>query len=121
VTPFVATQRQSASVPAMTFAQVTHAVSASTLWEARAGRFVYSRDDDPSSGDRVTPNRFDRRTGVSSGNVPSFGALTHRTTAKATLTRYQRLFSLDQLKVGTSLEWEHFQPQVIPGGISTST
>ena len=121
VTPFVATQRQSASVPTMTFAQVTHAVSASTLWEARAGRFVYSRDDDPSSGDRVTPNRFDRRTGVSSGNVPSFGALTLiRTTAKATLTRYHRgLFSLDhELKVGTSLEkGEHFQPQVIPGGV----
>ena len=52
--------------------------------------------------------------------MPSFGALTLvRTTAKATLTRYQRgVSSLDhELKVGTSLEkGEHFQPQVIPSG-----
>jgi hypothetical protein len=120
VTPFVATQRLSASVPTMTFGQLTHALSAATLWEARAGRFVYSRDDDPSSGDRTTANRFDRRTGVSSGNVPLFGALTLiRTTAKATLTHYQRgWLGLDhEWKVGTSVEkGEHFQPQVIPGG-----
>jgi Carboxypeptidase regulatory-like domain/TonB dependent receptor-like, beta-barrel len=120
VTPFVATQRLSASVPTMTFGQLTHALSAATLWDARVGRFVYSRDDDPSSGDRTTANRSDRRTGVSSGNVPVFGSLTLiRTSAKATLTHYQRgWLGLDhEWKVGTSVEkGEHFQPQVIPGG-----
>ena len=81
---------------------------------------MYSRDDDPSTGDRRRCRTDSiRRTGVSSGNVPSFGALTLiRTTAKATLTRFQRGLLLDhELKIGTSLEkGEHFQPQVIPSG-----
>ncbi len=39
--------------------------------------------------DFTTPNRFDRVTGVSSGNPPQIGSLTLiRTTAKATLSHY---------------------------------
>ena len=121
VTPFVATQRQHASVPTMTFADLRQTLSANTVWDIRVGRFVYTRHDDPSSGDRTTPNRFDRVTGVSSGNVPQFGGTTLiRTTAKATLSHYQHgLFGLEhEWKIGTSLErGEHYQPQVIPGGI----
>jgi len=121
VTPFVVTQRQHASVPTMTFGDLTHTVSANTVWDVRVGRFVYTRHDDPSSGDRTTPNRFDRVTGVSSGNAPQFGGTTLiRTTAKATLSHFQRgLFGVDQQwKIGTSVErGEHHQPQVIPGGV----
>ena len=121
VTPFAATQRQNASVPAITFGQLTHTLSPNTVWEARVGRFVYSRNDDPSTGDWTTPNRSDRVTGISSGNAPQLGSLTLiRTTAKATLSHYQRgLFGADHdWKVGTSFEkGEHYQPQIIPGGI----
>lgn len=121
VTPFVATQRQHASVPTMTFGDVRQTLSANTVWDVRVGRFVYTRHDDPSSGDRTTPNRFDRLTGLSSGNVPQFGGTTLiRTTTKATLSHYQRaLFGIEhEWKIGTSVErGEHYQPQVIPGGI----
>ena len=121
VTPFVATLRPHASVPTMTYGNLTQTLSANTLWDVRVGRFVYTRTDDPSTGDRTTPNRFDRVTGVSSGNVPQFGTTTLiRTTAKATLSHYQRgFFAVDhEWKVGTSLErGEHYQPQVIPGGV----
>ena len=121
VTPFAATQRQNASVPTMTFGQLTQTLSANTVWDARVGRFVYSRHDDPSTGDWTTPNRSDRLTGVSSGNASALGSLTLiRTTAKATLSHYQRgwLASDHEWKVGTSFEkGEHQQPQVIPGGV----
>jgi hypothetical protein len=121
VTPFIATQRTHASVPTMTFGDLTQTLSANTVWDLRVGRFVYVRHDDPSSGDLTAPNRFDRVTGVSSGNVPQFGSTTLiRTTAKATLSHYQRgPLALDhEWKIGTSVErGEHYQPQVIPGGI----
>ncbi len=121
VTPFEATQRLSASVPTMTFGHLTQTLSANTLWDVRAGRFVYSRTDAASSGDSTTPNRFDRATGVSSGNPSQVGGLTLiRTTAKATLSHYRPgLFAADhQWKVGTQIEkGEHYQPSDIPGGV----
>jgi hypothetical protein len=121
VTPFAATQRLSASVPTMTFGHLTQTLSPNTLWDVRAGRFVYSRTDAASSGDSTTPNRFDRVTGVSSGNPPQIGGLTLiRTTAKATLSHYRpAFFAADhQWKIGTQIEkGEHYQPAVIPGGV----
>jgi carboxypeptidase family protein/TonB-dependent receptor-like protein len=121
VTPFEATQRLNASVPTMTFGHLTHTLSTNTLWDARVGRFVYSRHDDPSTGDATTPSRFDRVTGVTSGNPPQIGALTLiRTTVKATLSHYSPgLFAADhQWKVGTQIEkGEHEQPAVIPSGV----
>src|SRR6202040_2743468 len=92
-----------------------------TLWDVRAGRFVYSRRDDPSTGDFTAPNHSDRLTGVSIGNAPQIGALTLiRTTVKATLSHYRPgLFAADhQWKVGTQIEkGEDSQPAVIPGGV----
>ena len=64
VKPFEATLRLHASVPAITFGHLTHTSSANTVWDVRVGRFVYSREDDPSTGDRTTPSRFDRVTSV---------------------------------------------------------
>jgi hypothetical protein len=104
---FDATQRRSASVPAMTFGDLTHTVSATTLWDVRVGRFVHARDDEPSTGDRTPPSRFDRVTGITSGAPQSFGGLTLiRTTAKATLNHYRpALVGADhQWKVGGQIE-----------------
>ncbi len=121
VTPYAATLRLDASVPSMTFGHLTHTLSSNTVWDVRVGRFGYTREDDSSTGDRTTPNRFDRITGVSSGNVQQIGGLTlNRVTAKGVLNRYQTgmLGADHQLRVGTEVErGEHHQPAVIPGGV----
>ena len=119
--PFAATLRLHASVPAMTFAHLTHTSSANTLWDLRVGRFVYSRDDDPSTGDRTTPGRMDTGTGIFSGAPQTFGGLTLiRTTAKATISRYRAgLWGVDhQWKSGVQFEQgEHRSPSIIPTGV----
>jgi hypothetical protein len=121
VKPFAATQRLHADVPAMTFGHLTHTLSANTLWDVRVGRFVFSRKDDPASGNFTIPNRSDRFTGVNSGAPQQIGALTLiRTTAKATLTHYQRglLRANHEWKVGTQVEQGlHTSPQIIPTGV----
>jgi hypothetical protein len=121
VTPFVATQRQHAQVPALSFGHLTHTLSPNTLWDVRVGRFVYTRKDDPSSGSWTTPNRFDRFTNVNSGAPQQVGGLTLiRTNAKATLNHYQgKLLGANHAwKMGTEIEkGEHRQPLIIPTGI----
>jgi hypothetical protein len=105
--PFASTLRMHASVPAINFGHLTHTSSTNTVWDVRAGRFVYSREDDPSTGNRTTPSRLDRVTGVTSGAPPQFGSLTLiRTTVKATLTHYRPdLFGADhQWKIGAQFE-----------------
>ena len=118
--PFEATLRRHASVPAMTFGHLTHTLSPNTLWDVRVGRFVYSREDDPSTSDRTTPSKADR-TGVVSGAPQSFGALNLiRTTAKATLNHYRPgLLRADhQWKIGGQVErGEHHSPDIIPTGV----
>ena len=69
VKPFEATQRRQASVPAMTFGHLTHTLSSNTVWDVRVGRFVWSQENDPSTGNRTTASRFDRVTGVFSGRA----------------------------------------------------
>lgn len=119
--PFEATSRSHASVPAITFGHLTHSVSTNTVWDVRAGRFVYSREDDPSTGNRTTVGRSDSVTGVFSGAPPTFGALTLiRTTAKATISHYRPgLLGADhQGKMGVQVErGEHESPAVIPTGV----
>jgi hypothetical protein len=121
VTPFEATTRPNTSVPTITFGHLTHTLTANTVWDVRVGRFVYSRKDDPSTGDPMASNHFDRVTGVSRGNPQLIGRLTLiRTTGKATLSHFQRgLFGVDhEWKIGTQIEkGEHDQPQLIPSGV----
>ncbi len=121
VTPFDATLRRSASVPAMTFGHLTHTLSANTVWDARVGRFVYSEEREPSTGNRTIPNRLDRATGISSGAPPQIGWLKLlRTTAKATISHYRTgLAGADhQLKMGGQLErGEQHGANVIPTGV----
>ena len=120
VTPFVATQRQSASVPTMTFAQLTHTVSANTLWER-------APDDSCIRETTIRARAIERRrtdsigvTGVSSGNAPQLRRAdahpddregdTHATTSAGCSGADH------ELKVGRSdREGRTFQPQVIPG------
>ena len=119
--PFDATLRLSAAVPAITFGHLTHTSSANTVWDVRVGRFVYSREDDPSTGDPTTPSRIDRVSALASGGPQSFGGLTLlRTTAKATLNHYRPgWLGVDhQWKIGGQLErGESHGPSLIPTGV----
>ena len=102
--PFIATQRIHASVPSMTFANLTQVLSNNTVWEARIGRFIVNQDTDPSSGDWETASRRDSVTGVVSENTPQVGAVRFdRITAKALLNRYQQqwLGADHHFRVGT--------------------
>src|SRR3954468_5001491 len=120
VKPYEATLRRHASVPAMTFAHLTHTLSSHTVWDVRVGRFVFDRKDDPSTGSVATPSRFDRVTGVFSGAPQAFGGLLlKRTTAKATVTHFQPhvLGAGHEWKIGGEIEkGEHRFPTIIPTG-----
>jgi hypothetical protein len=119
--PFATTVRAHAWVPAMTFGHLTHTSSANRLWDVRVGRFVYSREDDPSTGDRTTPARLDNGTNISSGAPQELSALTLiRTSAKATVTQYRAgLWGVDhEWKLGVQFErGEHREPSIIPTGV----
>jgi hypothetical protein len=120
-TPFEATLRRTATVPAMTFGHLTHTLSTNTVWDVRVGRFVWNQENLPSTGSKTTPSRFDRVSGVSRGAPQTFGGLTLiRTTTKGTLNHYQPgLLGADhQWRLGAQVEkGEHYQPSIIPTGI----
>ena len=120
-TPFEATTRNQASVPAITFGHLTHTLSTNTLWDARVARFVVSERRPPSTGNLTTASHFDRVTGVRTGAPETFGERNYfRTTAKATFTHYETaLFGADhQWKLGGSLErGEHSHTAVLPSGV----
>jgi hypothetical protein len=121
VRPFEATQRRHASVPAMTFGHLTHTLSSNTVWDVRVGRFVFDREDDPSTGNVTIPSRFDRVTGVFSDAPQTFGGLTLiRTTSKGTINHYRPdLLGADhQLRFGGQFEkGEHHLSSIIPTGV----
>jgi TonB-dependent receptor-like protein/carboxypeptidase family protein len=121
VKPFEATQRRNASVPAMTFGHLTHTLSSNTVWDVRVGRFLFTRNDDPSTGSMTATSRFDRVTGTFSGAPQTFGKLSLiRTTAKGAVNHYQSgLLGADhQWRVGAQLEkGEHHLSTIIPNGI----
>src|SRR5258708_4811611 len=104
--PFDTTLRAHATVPAVTFGNLTHTLSERTLWDVLVGRFVYTRAGDPCSGNRSVPNHTDSVTGAWSGGPQAFSALTLiRTTTKGTLSHYRTgLFGADhQWKIGGQL------------------
>ena len=121
VKAFDATQYQDASVTAMTFGHLTHTSSANTLWDVRAGRYLFSQQSSPSTGNRMTPSRTDVITGVTSGAPQQVGAIRQvRTTVKATLSRYQPgLLHVDhEWKVGAQFDkGEHRSLTVVPTGV----
>jgi TonB dependent receptor-like, beta-barrel/Carboxypeptidase regulatory-like domain len=119
--PIETTTRSEARVPAMTFGHLTHIASSSTVWDVRAGRFVYDVDSPPTNGDTSTASHLDALTNVLSGAPPSFGAITLiRTTGKATISHYRSgLWHADHaFKAGGQIErGEHQSPNVIPTGV----
>jgi len=121
VKPYEATQRRHASVPAVTFGHLTHSLSSNTVWDVRVGRFVYTRDDDPSTGDVTIPGHFDSVTGVSSDAPQTFGRLKLiRTTTKGTINHYHPgLLGADhQFRIGGQFEnGEHHLSSIIPTGV----
>jgi len=121
VTPFEAIVRPHGTVPAITFGHLTHTLSANTLWDVRVGRFVFNREEEPSTGNLPTPNRLDRDTGVTSGGPPRIARLKiARTTAKATVNHYRPGFlGVDhQWKIGVQIErGEHRSASFIPTGV----
>jgi hypothetical protein len=119
-TPFEATTRNSATVPAMTFGHLTHTLSSNTFWDVRAGRFVYTQTNVPSTGDFETASHVDHVTGITSKAPSQVGAPTiRRTTVKATLNHYRPGFlgNDHQWKTGVQIErGGHQAPLIIPGG-----
>jgi Carboxypeptidase regulatory-like domain/TonB-dependent Receptor Plug Domain len=119
--PFDTTLRTNASVPSMTFADLTQVISSRTFWEARVGRFITRQHNDPSSGDFTTPSHTDQITGTASGNATVIGGPTiERTSAKAVLHRYQPAWLGGDHEFMTGLQVEQGKHQsitVFPGGV----
>ena len=119
--PFETTLRVHASVPAITFARLTHTSASNSVWDVRVGRFLYSQDSPPITGDYTTASRSDLATGYVSVAPPQFGSLDlARTTAKATFNHYRpSLLGADhELKVGTQVEQGgHEDSSIIPTGV----
>ena len=119
-TPFDATRRRSATVSAMTFGHLTFTISPNTLWDARVGRFQYSEDRAPSTGDWTRPSRSDRITGMTTGAPPVVGDFNlSRTTAKTTITHYRTGWhGVDhELRTGMQFErGEHHGANITPSG-----
>ena len=117
---FDATFRRSASVPAWTLGHLTHVWSANTVWDVRLGRFAYTQNDEPSTGDATIVGRMDAATGISSGAPQLIGGPTIvRTTAKGTVSHYRpAVMGVDhQWKVGAQIEkGEHHSTSLIPTG-----
>src|SRR5262249_49158796 len=112
---------RTATVPAMTFGDLTHTLSANTLWEARVGRFVYSETRTPSTGDWTIPSRSDRVTGITTGASPQVGDLILiRTPATAALNHYRPgpRGADHKFKTGLQVErGEQHGANIIPTGV----
>ena len=120
VTPFEATARPHVSTPTINVGNLTHVMSANTLWDVRGGRFVTTRSGDLNSQSATAQSVFDRVTGVTTVARQSGAALEiSRTTAKATLTHYRRaLHSEHEWKIGGQFErGEHQAINFIPTNV----
>jgi hypothetical protein len=119
--PFEVTLRSSGTRPTATFGQLTDAMSDNTLLDVRLSRFVAPTTNEPSTGDRTTPNHNDLATGIQSGGPQGFGAgELFRTTAAASLTHYLSVLASDhEMKFGVQIEnggnsgWTAFQGGVV--------
>ena len=122
--PVETTTRSTAHVPTMTFGDLTHTVSPRTVWEVRAGRFTYSLNGPPTTGDTSTASHLDSVTGILSGAPQSFsGLFLSRTVVKGTINHYRPgVWGADHaLKTGAQIErGEHHTYLVIPTGVRYS-
>ena len=91
------------------------------MWDVRVGRFVYTQENTPSTGDFTAASRIDNATNVASGAPQAFSTVSiARTTAKATMSRYQAgwLGADHQWRIGGQVErGGHHATNVIPTGM----
>jgi hypothetical protein len=121
--PRSATQRLDATVPAINFGHLIHTASPNTVWDVRVGRFRFTQDTSPTSGDPTIPNRIDQPENVWSGGPQLIGQVQQvRTTVKATLTHYQAawLGGNHEWRVGGQVDrGEHRAVAILPTGKSS--
>ncbi len=121
--PRRATQRLDASVPAINFGHLVHTASPNTVWDVRVGRFRFTQDTSPTSGDPTIPHRLDQPENIFSGGPQQIGQVRQvRTTVKATLTHYRAaLFGGDhEWRMGAQVDrGEHRAVAVLPTGESS--
>ena len=90
------------------------------MWEVHAGRFVFSQDTTPSSGDATRANRVDNPGDVWSNGPQQIGGVRQvRTTAKVTVTHdWSGLLGADhEWKLGVQADKaDHRALVVLPTG-----
>ena len=121
--PREATQRLDASVPAINFGHLIHTASPNTVWDIRVGRFRFTQDTSPTSGDPTIPNRIDQPENIWSGGPQQIGQVRQvRTTVKATVSHYRAAwFGGDhEWRMGAQVDrGEHRAVAVLPTGASS--
>ena len=121
--PRDATQRLDASVPAINFGHLIHTASPNTVWDVRVGRFRFTQDTSPTSGDPTIPNRIDQPENIWSGGPLQIGQVRQvRTTVKATVSHYRAAwFGGDhEWRMGAQVDrGEHRAVAVLPTGASS--
>ena len=93
------------------------------MWDVRVGRFKFTQDTSPTSGDPTIPNRIDQPENVWSGGPQLIGKVRQvRTTVKGTLSHYRSgLFGADhEWRIGAQVDrGEHRAISVLPTGASS--
>jgi Carboxypeptidase regulatory-like domain len=121
--PRDATQRLDGHVRAMNLGHLTHTGSANTVWDVRVGRFSFTQDTTPTSGDPTIPNRVDLPEMIWSGGPQQIGQVRQaRTTIKGTVSHYRTgLFGADhEWRLGAQVDrGEHRAIAVLPTGASS--
>jgi hypothetical protein len=120
--PREATQTIDGSVPAINLGHLMH-TSANTVWDVRVGRFRYTQDTSPTSGDSTIANRIDQPDSLWSGGPQQIGKVVQvRTTVKATLSHYRAgLFGANhEWRLGVQVDrGEHRAVAILPTGASS--
>ena len=115
-------KRLDASVPAINFGHLTHTASPNTVWDLRVGRFRFTQDTSPTSGDPTIPNRIDQPENIWSGGPLQCRQVRQvRTTVKATVSHYRAgwLGGDHEWRMGAQVDrGEHRAVAVLPTGES---
>jgi hypothetical protein len=121
--PRSATQRLDASVPAITFGHLIHTASPNTVWDVRVGRFRFTQDTSPTSGDPMIAFRLEQPENIWTGGPQLIGQVRQvRTTVKATLSHHRAgWFGADhEWRMGGQVDrGEHRAVSILPTGTSS--
>jgi hypothetical protein len=87
--PYETIATRSGDSPAATLVQLTHVLSANTLWELRASTASFTSGLDPINGSKTLPARLDIATGLFGGGALYFGdTIERKTDVRAKLSHY---------------------------------